>query len=107
MASPAHRDNILDSDYTEFGIGVVASGGRLWVTEVFRQPMKTTSAPTFSHRLSQGSTGAAVRRVQTRLGLASTGHYNRRTTASVRAFQRHHGLRHSGSVNHHTWSRWF
>lgn len=46
MASPAHRANILDSDYTQIGIGVVASGGRVWVTQVFRTPMTTTSATT-------------------------------------------------------------
>ncbi len=118
MASPAHRDNILDTDYTELGIGVVVSGGRVWVAQVFRRPMTTTagsavparpttSAATYSHRLSLGSTGAAVRRVQTRLGVHAGGHYGRRTTASVRAFQSHHGLHTTGSVGRHTWSRLF
>jgi uncharacterized protein YkwD len=36
MNSPAHRANILDSDFTHVGIGVVRGGdGRIWVTEVF------------------------------------------------------------------------
>lgn len=114
MASPAHRDNILDSDYTELGIGVVVSGDRVWVAEVFRQPMTTTAdsagqatPATYSHVLAQGSTGPAVRRVQARLGVRATGHYDRRTAAKVRSFQRHHGLRHSGTVNRNTWSRLF
>jgi uncharacterized protein YkwD len=118
MASPAHRDNILDTDYTELGIGVVVSNGRVWVAEVFRQPMhKTThpaakakhtaSAATFSHRLTRGSTGAAVRRVQTRLGVHASGHYNRHTARAVRSFQRSHGLHVNGKVNRHTWSRLF
>jgi peptidoglycan hydrolase-like protein with peptidoglycan-binding domain len=109
MASPAHRDNILSTDYTELGIGVVVSGGRVWVAEVFRQPMTATHAKpaTFAHRLSLGSTGRAVRRVQARLGVRTSGHYGHRTAASVRAFQRYHGLRDSGSVGRHTWSRLF
>jgi hypothetical protein len=118
MASTPHRDNILDTDYTELGIGVVVSNGRVWVAEVFRQPMHATthsaagathsgSAAVFSHRLSRGSTGKAVRRVQVRLGVHNTGHYNRHTARSVRKFQRHHGLHVSGSVGRHTWSRLF
>lgn len=46
MASPAHRANILDADYTQIGIGIVVSGGRVWVTQVFRQPRTVTSATT-------------------------------------------------------------
>jgi uncharacterized protein YkwD len=118
MASTPHRDNILDTDYTELGIGVVVSNGVTWVAEVFRQPMhKTThaaahkthpaSSAVFSHRLSRGSTGNAVRRVQARLGAHSTGHYNRHTARKVRTYQRHHGLHVSGSVGRHTWSRLF
>jgi uncharacterized protein YkwD len=38
MASPGHRANILDRGVSQMGIGVVWSGGRLWVTQVFRQP---------------------------------------------------------------------
>ena len=40
MASPGHRANILDRDYTQVGVGVVYSGGRVWVAEVFRRPMR-------------------------------------------------------------------
>jgi uncharacterized protein YkwD len=36
MASKMHRDSILSSRYREIGVGVVSSGGRIWVVEVFR-----------------------------------------------------------------------
>lgn len=35
MASPGHRDNILNPNYTHLGVGVVVSGGSVWVAEVF------------------------------------------------------------------------
>lgn len=38
MNSAPHRANILDGDYTEVGVAVVESDGRLWVTQVFRAP---------------------------------------------------------------------
>jgi hypothetical protein len=43
MDSPEHRANILARDYTQIGIGtVVDADGVLWVTQVFRLPMKAT-----------------------------------------------------------------
>jgi uncharacterized protein YkwD len=36
MNSPGHRANILGSRWDSIGIGVVQSGGYLWVTEIFR-----------------------------------------------------------------------
>ena len=40
MNSAPHRDNILDHDFTQVGIGVTTdSDGTIWVTEDFRQPM--------------------------------------------------------------------
>jgi uncharacterized protein YkwD len=36
MNSPAHRANILGSTWRGVGVGVVQSGGYLWVTEIFR-----------------------------------------------------------------------
>ena len=40
MRSPPHRDNILDHDYTQVGIGTAhGSNGALYVDEVFRRPM--------------------------------------------------------------------
>lgn len=44
MDSPSHRANVLDRDYTQVGVAVVESGGRLWVTEVFRAPAGATTA---------------------------------------------------------------
>lgn len=42
MNSPTHRANILDRDFTEMGVGVVVdNNGIMWVTEVFRRPMRT------------------------------------------------------------------
>jgi uncharacterized protein YkwD len=38
MNSSAHRANILDRRWTGVGVGVVQSGGRIWVTQIFRQP---------------------------------------------------------------------
>lgn len=38
MHSPAHRANILDRRMRVVGIGVVSSGGQLWVTELFTRP---------------------------------------------------------------------
>ena len=38
MASPSHRANVLESDWTEIGLGVEVRDGRLWVVEVFRLP---------------------------------------------------------------------
>ena len=43
MNSSGHRANILDSDWTEVGVGVHVVDGRVWVTEVFRQPSGSSS----------------------------------------------------------------
>lgn len=45
MNSPAHRANILDRDFTEVGLGVtVDARGVMWVTEVFRRPLRTVAS---------------------------------------------------------------
>ena len=36
MASPGHRANNLDRRFKNIGVGIVSSGGRLWVTVIFR-----------------------------------------------------------------------
>ena len=43
-ASPHHFANMVDPSYVYVGIGVVESGGNLWVTEDFKQP-KTGTLP--------------------------------------------------------------
>lgn len=45
MQSPTHRDNILNADVTELGVGVViTSDARIWVVEIFRRPMAAQQA---------------------------------------------------------------
>lgn len=119
MQSPEHRANILDTDYTEVGIGAFTVGDRVWVAEVFRRPLRVTTSSTstntgtrhhtarFHHKLRHGSTGAAVERVQSRLDLRRTGYYNWRTHRAVLHFQRHQGWPGSGNVGRHTWRRLF
>ena len=116
MNSPGHRANILDRDYTEVGVGAVTVGGRVWVAEVFRRPLRvTTSAVTtptarpagFTHRLTLGSTGTAVTRVQARLGVRTTGYYGTTTRAAVSRFQKSLGWAGRGHVGPGTWDRLF
>lgn len=38
MASAPHRANILNTGYTQVGIGIARGYGSTWVTQVFRQP---------------------------------------------------------------------
>jgi uncharacterized protein YkwD len=38
MNSPGHRANILSPGKRQVGVGVRIYGGRIWVTEIFRQP---------------------------------------------------------------------
>lgn len=40
MKSPGHRRNILDSDYTETGIGIARVGKSLYFTQVFARPRR-------------------------------------------------------------------
>ena len=40
MASPQHRANVLNRRVREVGVGIVNVNGQLWVTELFRQPMR-------------------------------------------------------------------
>lgn len=45
MHSPPHRANILDSRYTQIGVGVATDrSGQVWVTEDFRRPRPGTAA---------------------------------------------------------------
>jgi uncharacterized protein YkwD len=115
MNSDAHRANILDTDYTEVGVGVVERGDRVWVAEVFRRPQTVTTSSsgtsptlaTFHHTLRYGSTGASVRRVQDRLHLRQTGFYGTYTKAAVSRFQKAQGWAGRGNVGRRTWSRLF
>lgn len=42
MASQRHRDVLLNPGFTELGVGVVVTNGKLWVSQVFRQPTADT-----------------------------------------------------------------
>ncbi len=44
MGSSGHRANILNPAMRQVGVGVVSSGGQLWVTEIFRAPVKGAAA---------------------------------------------------------------
>jgi len=115
MNSDGHRANILDTDYTEVGVGVVERGDRVWVAEVFRRPQTVTTSTSgsgttlaaFHHTLRYGSTGDAVRRVQGRLHLRQTGFYGTYTKAAVSRFQKTQGWAGRGNVGPRTWSRLF
>jgi peptidoglycan hydrolase-like protein with peptidoglycan-binding domain len=118
MNSDGHRANILDTDYTEVGVGVVERGDRVWVAEVFRRPQTVTTSSSstsgsgttlaaFHHTLRYGSTGAAVKRVQGRLHLRQTGFYGTYTKAAVSRFQETQGWAGRGNVGPRTWSRLF
>jgi len=107
MNSPAHKANIVDRDYTEVGIGVVVRNGRVWVAEVFRKPLRRTSAHRASassgwKTLRVGSRGAAVKRVQQRLGVPQTGYYGLQTRYAVQRFQARKGWRPLGVVGNKT-----
>jgi uncharacterized protein YkwD len=114
MRSPGHRANILDDDYTEVGVGAVVRDGRVWVAEVFRQPMRERSPAAkraftakYASKLRYGSTGPAVRAVQDRLDVRETGFYNHQTKAAVSRFQQSLGWRGRGNVSRVTWQRLF
>ena len=120
MNSDAHRANILDTDYTEVGVGVVERGDRVWVAEVFRRPQTVTTSSsgsstsgasptlaTFHHTLRYGSTGASVRRVQGRLHLRQTGFYGTYTKAAISRFQKARAGPDAATSAALTWSRLF
>ena len=116
MNSPAHRANILDRDYTEVGIGAVVRDGRVWVVQVFRRPARITTSSVRSvstvasrpdHVLRLGSRGAAVTRIQARLGLSRTGYYGRYTKAAVSRFQQRLGWPGRGNCGPKTWAHLF
>jgi uncharacterized protein YkwD len=107
MHSAPHKANILDTNYTKIGIGVVVSNGRVWVAEVFKKPMKSHSSISFASKLSLGSTGPAVAALQRRLGIRVTGHYGHATKRAVRKYQRSLGWSGSGVVGANTWQHLF
>ena len=63
MGSSGHRANILNPAMRHVGVGVVSSGGQLWVTEIFRAPVKGFAAvpttPTKKKSASRASRSTA------------------------------------------------
>lgn len=73
MNSTAHRNNILDSDYNQFGVGVVVSDGTIYVTVVFAKrstsgsvsrPKTTTTTTTTQPRTTRTRQRSATPRAQ-------------------------------------------
>lgn len=59
MGSPSHRANILGSDWTQIGVGVVVVDGQIWVTQMFRQPTGSSApAPTPPPPATEEGTGS-------------------------------------------------
>lgn len=71
-ASTSHRDNILDPDYTQVGVGAVFADRRIWIAVVFREPLqravsssqqrgasRTSEQSSRGRRLTLGITGSA------------------------------------------------
>ena len=109
-ASPHHRANMLDRDFTQIGVAVVVVNGKMWVAEEFRRPMHgVTSAPRGSGEvrdvstkravnLGVGSRGSLVALVQRLLHITADGIYGPQTKSAVSSFQRHHHLKVTGRV---------
>ena len=67
MNSAPHRHNILDHDYTQVGIAQVRdSKGRLWVAQVFREPVGGGSSTPTVHKTSKPKAKASTHHVTTR-----------------------------------------
>lgn len=64
MNSPAHRANILATEYTEIGYATVTdSRGVIWITQVFRLPMAApTVAPPVRKQVSRSVVRVPARR---------------------------------------------
>jgi uncharacterized protein YkwD len=59
MASPHHRDNILDARFTVVGLGATYRKGSWWITEDFLQPAST---PTTSHEVARSMPAPPAKR---------------------------------------------
>jgi len=121
--SEEHRANILDSRFTDVGIGAVRSNGLIWIAVVFRKPWHQAApvaqtprqqqrAPKASTSLRQwpgqllmsGTEGPAVAFVQRLLGVRPDGVFGALTRRAVLAFQRRQHLAVDGIVGPITWS---
>ncbi|HLX76485.1 MAG TPA: CAP domain-containing protein [Terriglobales bacterium] len=76
MHSPGHRANILSPDYNAVGVGVVARGGNIWVTEDF--------ARTFAEYSGAGVEEIVAGRVSELRGRAGLPSLGRRFVSALR-----------------------
>lgn len=100
-ASPHHRDNMLDKDFTEIGVAVVVVNGKMWVAEEYRRPAHVAKPATrTAHKvnLRVGSRGSLVAAVQRLLNITADGVYGPQTRSAVKHFQRRHHLKVTGRV---------
>lgn len=127
MASPEHRANVLDRDYTQVGIGTVRRDGILWITVDFRRPDRSrqtspalrptvtaataeTAEASDAERfavdypmLSIGSVGPPVVTLQRLLGVVPDGIFGPQTQWAVVRYQRARDLLVDGIVGPQTW----
>jgi peptidoglycan hydrolase-like protein with peptidoglycan-binding domain len=73
-------------------LAMAAVSGVALATDSDSSAQSTESAVT----LQVGSTGAAVKKLQRKLGVRATGYYGTKTKAAVRRFQRRNGLKADG-----------
>jgi Cysteine-rich secretory protein family len=62
-ASPEHRANMLDRDYSRLAVAVVDVGGKLWVVEDYELPMRAKPASPASRPQHQATRPTATRTV--------------------------------------------
>jgi peptidoglycan hydrolase-like protein with peptidoglycan-binding domain len=97
MTVVSERTNVLGRGYVMVGIGVASFAGRIYVVEVFDDPL------VIGPRLAIGSRGSWVKVVQRKLRLRVTGRYTRSTRTAVMRWQQAHALPVTGVVAYRTW----
>lgn len=97
MTTASERANVLGRGYVTVGIGVATFAGRVYVVEVFDDPL------VIGPRLTVGSRGSWVKVVQRKLHQRVTGRYTRSTRTAVARWQAAHHIRATGVVDYRTW----
>ena len=70
-ASAPHRANLLDSDFTRIGVGVVDDGGKLWVVEDFSRPAGSAGRSATTHSSRPARSAVTSRRTRSTSALAA------------------------------------
>lgn len=63
VRSPRHYENLVDSGFTEVGIGVVRQGSIIYVSQVFMELMPSSSAQTTSPPSTSGTSNSTASKV--------------------------------------------